>query len=152
MESANSPRMVIHTSKSPEETREFGAQLGKSAQPGMVIGLIGDLGAGKTQFVRGFARGLGITERVHSPTFTLVNEYRSGRIPCFHLDLYRLESAEQILSANLEDYFHPHEGVTVVEWFDRAQTFLSMTDNLRVVRISSGEEDQRILSYEDPRT
>ena len=151
MESANSPRMVIHTSKSPEETREFGAQLGKSAQPGMVIGLIGDLGAGKTQFVRGFARGLGITERVHSPTFTLVNEYRSGRIPCYHLDLYRLETAEEILGAGLEPYFQPTDAVTLIEWFDKARDGISAADNLRVITFTVKSDTERVIGYEDPR-
>src|SRR6478752_5422785 len=101
--------MIIQVSKSPEETFEAGERLGRSALAGFVVGLIGDLGAGKTQFVRGFARGLRITERIHSPTFTLVNEYRSGRLPCYHLDLYRLDSPEQIIAAGVEQYFQPVE-------------------------------------------
>ena len=149
---ANLDCMVIHTSKSPEETLLFGEQLGRGVQPGMVIGLIGDLGAGKTQFVRGFARGLGIAERVHSPTFTLVNEYRTGRLPCFHLDLYRLEHAEQVVSAGLESYFEPGEAVTVIEWFDRARGQIQMTDNLRVITFHVQSEMERVIGYEDPRT
>jgi len=144
--------MVIHRSKSPEETLEYGEQLGRSAQPGMLIGLIGDLGAGKTQFVRGFARGLGITERVHSPTFTLVNEYRTGRLPCCHLDLYRLETADQILSAGLESYFQPADAVTLIEWFDKAQGQIKVSENLRVITLSIASENERVISYEDPRT
>jgi len=143
--------MVIHTSRSPEETLQYGEQLGQSAQPGLVIGLIGDLGAGKTQFVRGFARGLGISERVHSPTFTLVNEYRTGRIPCYHLDLYRLESAEEILSSGLETYLQPADGVTVVEWFDKARDRIPVADNLRVITFTVKSENERIIGYEDPR-
>jgi tRNA threonylcarbamoyladenosine biosynthesis protein TsaE len=144
--------MVIHTSKSPEETRDYGERLGQSAEPGMVIGLVGDLGAGKTQFVRGFARGLGITERIHSPTFTLVNEYRTGRIPCFHLDLYRLDSAEQIVSAGLESYFEPGQGITVIEWFDRARGEIPVSENLRVITFSVKSDSERVIAYEDPRT
>jgi tRNA threonylcarbamoyladenosine biosynthesis protein TsaE len=152
MEFVNLGCMVIHTSKSPEETLTFGEQLGRNAQAGMVFGLVGDLGAGKTQFVRGFARGLGITERVHSPTFTLVNEYRTGRLPCYHLDLYRLENAEQIIAAGLDSYFQPGEAVTVVEWFDRARDQIKMTDNVRVITFSVQSETERAIGYEDPRT
>jgi tRNA threonylcarbamoyladenosine biosynthesis protein TsaE len=118
----------------------------------MVIGLIGDLGAGKTQLVRGFARGLGITERVHSPTFTLVNEYRGGRIPCYHLDLYRLETAEQIHAAGLEPYFQPADGVTLIEWYDKARDRISPSENVRVISISVKSESERVIAYEDPRT
>src|SRR5688572_20985699 len=103
--------MVTLTSKSPEETFRIAAEFAKNAHPGLVLGLIGDLGAGKTQFAKGFASGLGITERVHSPTFTLVNEYRTGRLPCYHLDLYRLDTPEQIHSAGVEPYFQPQDAV-----------------------------------------
>jgi tRNA threonylcarbamoyladenosine biosynthesis protein TsaE len=88
------------------------------AQSGWVIGLSGELGAGKTQFVKGLARGLGITDRVHSPTFALLNIYDGGRLRLFHLDLYRLEDQEQIVAAGLEEYFSPG-GVAVVEWIER---------------------------------
>ena len=141
--------MVILTSKSPEETFRFGAELAAKAQSGLVLGLIGDLGAGKTQFVKGFAAGLGIADRVHSPTFTLVNEYRSGRIPCYHLDLYRLDTAEQILGAGLEPYFKPDGAITVIEWFDRAAKQIPITARLITVRIDSQSETQRTLVYED---
>jgi tRNA threonylcarbamoyladenosine biosynthesis protein TsaE len=143
--------VVITVSKSPEETLAYGEQLGRAAQAGMVIGLVGDLGAGKTQFVRGFARGLGITDRVHSPTFTLVNEYRSGRLPCFHLDLYRLEDPHQII-AGLEQYLTPVDGVSIIEWFDRARGSVAVSENLRVITLSVKSETERIISYEDPRT
>jgi tRNA threonylcarbamoyladenosine biosynthesis protein TsaE len=83
-----------------------------------VIGLCGDLGAGKTQLVKGLARGLGIAARVHSPTFALVNIYNGGRLTLYHLDLYRLDTREQILAAGLEEYLKP-EGVTVIEWAER---------------------------------
>jgi len=143
--------MIIHRSKSPEETLACGEQLARTIQPGTILGLIGDLGAGKTQFVRGFARGLGITERVHSPTFTLVNEYRTGRLPCSHLDLYRLETTDQILSAGLETYFEPTDSVTVVEWFDKAQGQIKVSENLRIITLSIAGETERVIAYEDPR-
>ena len=111
--------MVIHISHSAEETQALGEAWGRDAASGLVIGLSGDLGAGKTQLAKGLARGLGFTGPwVHSPTFTLVNEYQGGRLALFHLDLYRLETPEQIIAAGLEEYFHP-AGVVVIEWAER---------------------------------
>jgi tRNA threonylcarbamoyladenosine biosynthesis protein TsaE len=110
--------MATFISHSPAETEALGEQFGRAASSGWVIALSGDLGAGKTQFVRGLARGLGISGRVHSPTFTLVNEYGGGRLTLFHLDLYRLETAEQILSAGIEEFFNP-DGAAVMEWAER---------------------------------
>lgn len=111
--------MVTHISHSPEETIALGEHWGREAGAGWVIGLTGDLGAGKTQLVRGLARGLGVTARVHSPTFVLVNEYGGGRLPLFHLDLYRLETAAAIAAAGLEEYGAKPEGVVVIEWVER---------------------------------
>src|SRR5258708_8002084 len=99
--------MATYTSHSPEETAALGEAWGRTAASGLVIALSGDLGAGKTQLARGVARGLGITDRVHSPTFALVNEYRGGRLPLFHVDLSRLETTDQTIAAALEEYFHP---------------------------------------------
>jgi len=124
----------------------------------MVIGLCGDLGAGKTQLVKGLARGLGITERVRSPTFALVNIYAGGRLPLFHLDLYRLDTREQIVAAGLEGYLNP-AGVTVIEWAERWLDVSSpqSTDHgprtnptrLRWVRIDVLSESERRINYED---
>src|SRR6476469_10126670 len=97
--------MAIHISTSPEQNVALRRAFGENARPGTIVGLKGDLGAGKTQFVRGVAAGLGATDRVHSPTFALINEYLTGRLPIFHIDLYRLESADAILSAGIEDFF-----------------------------------------------
>jgi tRNA threonylcarbamoyladenosine biosynthesis protein TsaE len=108
----------IFQSRQPADTEALGERFGRHAQSGWVIALSGDLGAGKTQFVRGLARGLGIAGRVHSPTFTLVNEYAGGRLTLFHLDLYRLETREQALSAGIEEFLEP-AGVTVMEWAER---------------------------------
>jgi len=110
--------MATHISHSAAETEALGETWGRIATSGLVVGLSGELGAGKTQLVKGFARGLGITQRVHSPTFTLVNVYCGGRLTLFHLDFYRLDQREQILGAGLEEYFHP-AGVTVIEWAER---------------------------------
>jgi tRNA threonylcarbamoyladenosine biosynthesis protein TsaE len=110
--------MAAFISHSPAETGSLGERWGRAAQRGLVIGLSGDLGAGKTQLVKGIARGLGITARVHSPTFTLVNEYGGGRLRLFHLDLYRLETRGQIVSAGLEEFLQP-DGVTVIEWAEK---------------------------------
>jgi tRNA threonylcarbamoyladenosine biosynthesis protein TsaE len=110
--------MVTNISRSPAETLALGENWGRAAQPGTVIALCGDLGAGKTQLVKGLALGLGIAARVTSPTFALVNVYEHGRLPLFHLDLYRLETPEAVRTAGLEEYFSP-KGVTVIEWADR---------------------------------
>ena len=112
--------MATFISHSPEETEAFAASVGAVVQSRCVIGLSGELGAGKTQFVKGLARGLAIQERVRSPTFALLNIYGGGRLPLFHLDLYRLETQEQIVAAGLEEYFSP-AGVSVVEWIERWQ-------------------------------
>ena len=145
--------MVTLTSKSPEETFRIAEDFGKTAHAGLVIGLVGDLGAGKTEYVKGFANGLGITERVHSPTFTLVNEYRSGRLPCYHMDLYRLETPDQIHAAGLEPYFEPKDAVTLIEWFDRARGLVPVSDHLVIVQISTpaaAGDNERIIAYENP--
>src|SRR2546427_11009578 len=108
--------MATEISHSTEETEAFGELWGRQVQSGWVIGLSGDLGAGKTQLVKGVARGLGAVDRVHSPTFALINQYDSGRLPLFLLDLYRLETRDQIVGAGLEPYFYQPAGVTVIEW------------------------------------
>lgn len=101
------------------DTEALAARLAANAQPGWVIGLQGDLGAGKTAFTRGFARGVGFSGRVHSPTFALLNEYLGGRWPLHHLDLYRLHSAEDVRGAGLEEYLLRPTGITLVEWSER---------------------------------
>jgi tRNA threonylcarbamoyladenosine biosynthesis protein TsaE len=142
--------MVTRISNNPEETLRFGCELAATASPGLVVGLIGDLGAGKTQFVKGFAQGLGIADRIHSPTFTLVNEYRSGRMPLYHLDLYRLESMAQILGAGLDLYLPPKDGVAVIEWFDRLESEFRLPLTCRVT-INFGGENEREVTYVDSR-
>jgi tRNA threonylcarbamoyladenosine biosynthesis protein TsaE len=147
--------MVTHISHSPEETQALGEAWGRDAAAGLVIGLTGDLGAGKTQLAKGIARGLGITGHVHSPTFTLVNEYAGGRLPMFHVDLYRLQTAEYIATAGLEEYFQP-AGVSVIEWAEimfPVQGLKSKAQGLparyRRVQIETINENERRIIYED---
>ncbi len=131
---------------SPEETEQVGEHLGRTVSPGTVIAFTGDLGAGKTAFTRGLARGLGIRERVTSPTFTLVNEYPGGRLPLFHFDLYRLSCSQELYDIGWEDYL-AREGVCAVEWSEHAGDALEG----RVIRVDirRGEgEQQRILRLE----
>ncbi len=106
-----------------EATRALGVNLGKSLQAGSVILLEGDLGAGKTTLVQGLGEGLGITDPIVSPTFTLINEYTEGRIPLYHLDLYRLQP-EEVTALNLESYWEGSEfplGIVAIEWAERLQ-------------------------------
>jgi tRNA threonylcarbamoyladenosine biosynthesis protein TsaE len=111
------PTAVSITCASPTATRELGARLGALAGPGVVIALVGPLGAGKTELARGIARGLGVVEPIASPTFVLVAEH-PGRVPLFHVDCYRLGGAEDALAAGILDE-RSAEGVTVIEWADR---------------------------------
>jgi len=136
--------MPTVVSNSPGETLRLGEAWGREAKAGWVIGLTGDLGAGKTQLVKGIARGLGIASRIQSPTFTLVHENREGRLPLYHIDLYRLDTPEQIVAAGLEDYFYQTDGVTVVEWVERFPV-----KPRRQVRIDGDGESQRRIVYED---
>src|SRR5690242_1107768 len=126
--------MATFISHSPAETESLGEKFGRAAQSGLVIALSGELGAGKTQFVKGLARGLGISARVHSPTFTLVNEYVGGRLKLFHLDLYRLETREQMASEGIEEFLHP-DGVSVIEWAERIPNDELRTANFKKVKI-----------------
>ncbi|MGZ4973926.1 MAG: tRNA (adenosine(37)-N6)-threonylcarbamoyltransferase complex ATPase subunit type 1 TsaE [Limisphaerales bacterium] len=142
--------MATHISHSAAETEALGAQWGRKASAGLVIGLSGDLGAGKTQLTKGIARGLGVNERFLSPTFALVNEYRSGRLPMFHLDLYRLDTREQIIGAGLEPYLAGPKGVAVVEWIERwLHTNEVPGARYRRVEIKQLSETDREITYED---
>ncbi len=107
------------TTYSPEETEALGQRLGARVSGG-VVALFGGLGAGKTAFVRGFARGAGYNGRVTSPTFAIVNEYRGGRLPVFHFDMYRLASSDELYDIGWEDYL-AENGVCVTEWSENIQ-------------------------------
>jgi tRNA threonylcarbamoyladenosine biosynthesis protein TsaE len=142
--------MATFISHSAAETESLGESWAAEARRGWVIGLNGDLGAGKTQLVKGLARGLGVTERVHSPTFALVNEYTTGRLPLFHLDLYRLDTPEQIRAAGLEEFLQP-SGVVVIEWVEKLQieNWKLKIENFREVRFEIISETERRIIYED---
>ena len=140
--------MATYISHSPEETRQLGESWGRAADRGRVFALSGDLGAGKTELVKGMASGLGAVTRVHSPTFTLVNEYGGGRLRLFHLDLYRLETPGQIIAAGLEEFLQP-DGVTVIEWAERIYDLRFTIDDLRKVQIEILGETERRIVYDD---
>lgn len=114
--------MVIETF-SPEETEELGIHFGKEAKPGTVCTLIGDLGVGKTVFTQGIAKGLGITEPINSPTFTIVQVYEEGRMPFYHFDVYRIGDIEEMDEIGYEDCFYG-EGVCLIEWSTLIQEIL----------------------------
>lgn len=140
--------MATLISHSPEETLAIGEAWGKEAQSGWVIGLSGDLGAGKTELVKGIASGLGTPARVHSPSFTLLNEYCGGRLPLFHLDLYRLHNADEVRGAGLEEYLINSDGVIVIEWIERWWPESKAMVG-RFVRIETLGERERRIAYED---
>lgn len=112
----------IETS-SPEETFEVGRKLGQTAKPGEIYTLNGDLGVGKTVFTQGVAAGLGITEHVNSPTFTIVQVYERGRLPFYHFDVYRIGDAEEMDEIGYEDYFFGN-GLCIVEWAERIKELI----------------------------
>ena len=107
--------MAEFVTNSEQETEALGRRLGERLTAPCVVAFTGDLGAGKTAFTRGLARGLGVTDRVTSPTFTIVNEYEGGRLPLFHFDLYRLSSADELFDIGWDDYL-ARGGVCAVEW------------------------------------
>ena len=132
---------MIFTTNSPAETESLGERLAKILQPGAVIAYTGDLGAGKTAFTRGLARGLGYREPVTSPTYTIVNEYLGGRLPLFHFDMYRLASADDLWDIGWEDYLD-RGGVAAVEWSENVEDAM---ENAIWVRIEkTGDESRRI--------
>jgi tRNA threonylcarbamoyladenosine biosynthesis protein TsaE len=145
--------MATFISHSPGQTGALGEQWGREAQRGWVVGLSGGLGAGKTILAAGLARGLGVIGRIQSPTFALVNEYRGGRLPLFHLDLYRLESRDDIIAAGLELYLTRPDGVAIVEWIERwleeGDFMAARGVKFRRVRIKITSENEREMEYED---
>ena len=139
---------MVFISNSPKETEAVGQALGKVLKPGSVIAYEGDLGAGKTAFTRGLAKGLGAEDMVTSPTYTIVNEYLSGRMPLFHFDMYRLASSDDLWDIGWEDYLE-RGGVCAVEWSENVADAMEnavrvriekVDDNTRKITIEGGED------------
>ena len=126
---------------SPEETERVGMALGAVLTPGTILAYEGDLGAGKTAFTRGLARGLGAAEQVTSPTYTIVNEYLSGRLPLFHFDMYRLASADDLWDIGWEDYLE-RGGICAVEWSENVREAMEDAITVRIEKL--GEDTRRI--------
>ena len=129
---------------SPEETEQLGEQLARLLKPGAVVAYTGDLGAGKTAFTRGLAKGLGVSDRVTSPTFTIVNEYEGGRLPLFHFDMYRLSSSDELYDIGWEDYL-ARNGVCAVEWSEIVRDALD-GDAIRVDLRRGEADEQRVIT------
>ena len=137
-------RFLTH---SPEETEALGEALGRRLRGGEIIAYYGGLGAGKTAFTRGLARGLDISARVTSPTYTIVNEYLGGRLPLFHFDMYRLSSADDLFDIGWEDYLQ-RGGICAVEWSENVQEAL---EDALTVRIEKRSDETREITIEgDP--
>ncbi|MCC6095252.1 MAG: tRNA (adenosine(37)-N6)-threonylcarbamoyltransferase complex ATPase subunit type 1 TsaE [Eubacterium sp.] len=140
--------MIVET-HSPEETRSFARGLGEKAVPGTIYTLDGDLGTGKTVFAQGLAEGLGITEAVSSPTFTIVQEYDGGRLPFYHFDVYRIEEPEEMEEVGYDDYFYG-DGVCLIEWAELIRDIIP--DNAIHVTIEKDPEkgfDYRRITIEN---
>lgn len=135
---------MVYMTHSPEETEALGQALGQTLKGGEIIAYTGDLGAGKTAFTRGLARGLGITMQVTSPTYTLVNEYSGGRLELFHFDMYRLGSSEELFDIGWDDYLL-RGGVCAVEWSENVADAL---EDAIWVRISRLDDNTRQIEIE----
>ena len=133
--------MTTFLTNSPRETEAVGAALGKILPPGTILAYRGDLGAGKTAFTRGLAQGLGCTDLVTSPTYTIVNEYLSGRLPLFHFDMYRLHSSDDLWDIGWEDYLD-RCGICAVEWSENVEDALEGAVSVTIEK--TGEESRRI--------
>ena len=132
-----------YISNSPSMTEQISEDFAKTLNPGTVIAFLGDLGVGKTCFMRGLARGLGYEGDVTSPTFSIVNEYRGGRLPIFHFDMYRISSFEDLYSTGYFDYFE-QDGVIAIEWSENIGEVLE--DDTIFVEISPIDETKRKIT------
>ena len=123
--------------KNEHDTEEFGMKLASSLEPGDIMALIGDLGTGKTTLTKYIAKGLGVTENIDSPTFNIVKEHKSGRIPLFHFDVYRLSSGDELLDIGADEYFYS-DGVCIIEWADIVADVVP--EKAKVILIEYGEK------------
>lgn len=137
------PRAEI-TSTSPEQTQDAGERLGRGLGPGAVVALTGELGAGKTCFIQGLVRGLGVASRATSPTFVLINQYR-GRLPVYHVDAYRTDSLTELIDLGLLELMGG-EGVTVIEWADKLRSLLP--SEAIHIRIEGVGDEPRVLTIQ----
>ena len=132
-----------------KSTYDYARSMGEKARPGDVIALSGELGAGKTVFAKGFAKGLGVDETVSSPTFTLVQIYDDGRLPLYHFDVYRIADESEMDETGFEDYISG-EGITLVEWADRIRDLMPKdTTWIRMFKDPEVDPDYRRLEIED---
>ena len=123
--------------KNEHDTEEFGMKLASSLEPGDIVALIGDLGTGKTTLTKYIAKGLGVTENIDSPTFNIVKEHKSGIIPLFHFDVYRLSSGDELLDIGADEYFYS-DGVCIIEWADIVADVVP--EKAKVILIEYGEK------------
>ena len=124
---------------SEQETEQIGEAIGRAAEPGTVVALIGDLGTGKTTLTKSIARGLGVTETVTSPTFNIIREYKTGRIPLYHFDVYRIGDPDEMFELGYEEYFYG-DGICVVEWADIIEDLLP--EDAVIIRIERGADEE----------
>lgn len=124
---------------SEKETERIGEAIGRAAEPGTVVALIGDLGTGKTTLTKSIARGLGVTETVTSPTFNIIREYKSGRIPLYHFDVYRIGDPDEMFELGYEEYFYG-DGICVVEWADIIEELLP--EDAVIICIERGADEE----------
>jgi tRNA threonylcarbamoyladenosine biosynthesis protein TsaE len=132
-------------SNSPDETEAIGRRLAEHIGVGSVLALKGDLGSGKTSFVKGLVAGLGSSTGVTSPTFTILHEYRGGRLPVYHFDFFRLEDRQSVQGLGLDDYFFG-DGLSVIEWADRFPEFIP--EQARWILFEIKSENQRAISVQ----
>lgn len=141
--------MKKYISRSAEETLRIGREIGEKAAPGLILCLDGDLGTGKTVLTKGIAQGLGITEPVCSPTFTVVQIYEEGRLPLYHFDVYRIDDPDEMEEIGYRDYFYG-DGVTVIEWSELIGELIpAEAVRITITKDTSQGFDYREINYED---
>ncbi len=142
--------LTVYKTESELETLKLGEKLAKNAYAGEIITLDGDLGSGKTVFAKGFARGLGIDEPITSPTFTIVREYESGRLPLYHFDVYRIDSPDEMYEVGFDDYLFGN-GVCIIEWAENIREILPENIvRISIKRSDTENFDARIIELENP--
>ena len=138
------PARMQRRSRNPEETQQLGLEFAAQLSPGSVLSLSGELGSGKTEFVKGLAKGLGVTDPVTSPTFTLVHEHTAGRIPLYHMDLFRIDGEDDLDEIGFDDYLS-RDGVCAIEWADKFRGRLPAEALL--LRFKIGKRDERLITW-----